>query len=61
MLPGCLQAGLHPARIAEMPILRRLQRLGEEFGEQDTRKLLLLRHEIDFAFDTLVPDVAHAR
>jgi hypothetical protein len=33
--------------------VRQLQRLGEEFGEEDVRRLLQLPRQIDYEFDTL--------
>jgi V/A-type H+-transporting ATPase subunit A len=50
---AAVQAGASPARMAEMPIIRQLQRLGEEFGESDLRKLALLPRQLDYEFDAL--------
>jgi V/A-type H+-transporting ATPase subunit A len=58
---AAVQAGIAPARLAEMPIVRQLQRLGEEFGEDDLRRLALLPKQLDYEFDTLQPVAAHAR
>ena len=58
---AAVQAGIHPSRLAQMKILRQLQRLGEEFGEADLRRLALLPRELDYEFDTLQPVQAHVR
>jgi len=57
---AAVEAGIAPARIAALPRLRQLQRLGEEFGEADLRGLKHLPREIDFEFDSLQPERAHA-
>ncbi len=54
-------AGMPPTRLAEMKILRQLQRLGEEFGEADLKRLSLLPREIDYEFDVLQPVRSHVR
>jgi V/A-type H+-transporting ATPase subunit A len=54
-------AGIPPARLAQMKILRQLQRLGEEFGEADLKRLSLLPREIDYEFDVLQPVRSHVR
>ncbi len=58
---AAVQAGMPPARLAEMKILRQLQRLGEEFGEADLKRLSLLPREIDYEFDVLQPVRSHVR
>jgi len=58
---AAVQSGISPARLAEMPIVRQLQRLGEEFGENDLRKLAQLPKQLDYEFDSLQPVTAHAR
>jgi V/A-type H+-transporting ATPase subunit A len=58
---AAVQSGISPARLAEMPIVRQLQRLGEEFGEDDLRRLTLLPKQLDYEFDSLQPVTAHAR
>jgi V/A-type H+-transporting ATPase subunit A len=58
---AAVQAGTPPARLAEMKILRQLQRLGEEFGEADLKRLTLLPREIDYEFDVLQPVRSHVR
>jgi V/A-type H+-transporting ATPase subunit A len=50
---AAVQSGVAPARLAEMPIVRQLQRLGEEFGEGDLRKLAQLPRQLDYEFDAL--------
>lgn len=57
---AAVEAGIQPARLAALPRLRQLQRLGEEFGEADLRGLEHLSREIDFEFDSLQPERSHA-
>ena len=56
-----VQAGVAPARLAEMKILRQLQRLGEEYGEDDLKRLSLLPRELDYEFDALLSVPGHVR
>ena len=56
-----VQAGIAPSRLAEMGILRQLQRLGEEFGEGDLKRLAQLPRELDYEFDALHSVTGHAR
>jgi V/A-type H+-transporting ATPase subunit A len=58
---AAVQAGVAPARLAEMPVVRQLQRLGEEFGEGDLRKLALLPRQLDYEFDALHTVTSHVR
>jgi V/A-type H+-transporting ATPase subunit A len=59
---AAVAAGVSPARIAAMPSLRQLQRLGEEFGESDLPRLGELPRQIDEQFDRLaVAEVSDAR
>jgi len=58
---AAVQAGVGPARLSEMPIVRQLQRLGEEYGEGDIRKLALLSKQLDYEFDALHAGVADVR
>jgi V/A-type H+-transporting ATPase subunit A len=58
---AAVQAGIPPARLAEMPMLRQLQRLGEEFGEDDLKRLSLLPREIDYEFDAMASGPGHVR
>jgi V/A-type H+-transporting ATPase subunit A len=58
---AAVQAGIPPARLADMKILRQLQRLGEEFGEGDLKRLTLLPRELDYEFDALQPVQSHVR
>jgi hypothetical protein len=41
-------------------MLRQLQRLGEEFGEDDLLRLRQLPRQIDYEFDQLQPVASHA-
>ncbi len=58
---AAVQAGVAPSRLAEMPIVRQLQRLGEEFGEGDLRKLAQLPRQLDYEFDALHTVTGHVR
>jgi V/A-type H+/Na+-transporting ATPase subunit A len=53
-------AGVPPARLAAVPMLRQLQRLGEEFGEDDLLRLRQLPRQIDYEFDQLQTVASHA-
>jgi hypothetical protein len=54
-------AGVAPARLSGLPLLRQLQRLGEEFGEDDLLRLRQLTRQIDYEVDRLHESVpAHA-
>jgi V/A-type H+/Na+-transporting ATPase subunit A len=53
-------AGVPPARLAALPMLRQLQRLGEEFGEEDLLRLRQLPRQIDYEFDQLQTVASHA-
>ena len=57
---AAVQAGVVPARLGEMKILRQLQRLGEEFGEDAFKRLSHLHRELDYEFDTLQSVPANA-
>ncbi len=50
--------GVAPARIAAMPILRKLQRLGEEFSEEQIEDKPKVAAEIDAAFTQLTKQEA---
>jgi V/A-type H+-transporting ATPase subunit A len=56
-----VQSGVAPSRLAELPVVRKLQRLGEEFGEGDLRKLSLLHKQLDYEFDSLETGASHVR
>ncbi len=57
---AAVAAGVPPARLAALPMLRQLQRLGEEFGEDDLLRLRQLPRQIDYEFDQLQPVASHA-
>jgi len=57
---AAVEAGVAAARIAALPLLRQLQRLGEEFGEEQLPRLKQLPKQIDFEFDALQPERTHA-
>ncbi|MDH3400362.1 MAG: V-type ATP synthase subunit A [Chromatiales bacterium] len=48
-----VQAGASPAEIAKLPLLRRLHRLGEEFGEDQIKRLELLRRQLEYEVESL--------
>ena len=59
---AAVAAGVPPARLSTIPLLRQLQRLGEEFGEEDLPRLKQLPRQIDYEFDQLQTAVtSHAR
>jgi hypothetical protein len=57
---AAVAAGVPPARLAALPMLRQLQRLGEEFGEDDLLRLRQLPRQIDYEFDQLQSVASHA-
>jgi V/A-type H+/Na+-transporting ATPase subunit A len=57
---AAVAAGVAPARLASLPALRQLQRLGEEFGEDRLEMLRDLPRVIDAEFDRLSTGVVHA-
>ena len=58
---AAVQSGVAPSRLAELPVVRQLQRLGEEYGEGDLRKLSQLPHQLDYEFDSLHTVAANVR
>jgi V/A-type H+-transporting ATPase subunit A len=58
---GAVERGVPPERIASLPVRRQLQRLGEEFGEQDVPRIRQLAKQIDFEFDELTRSSDRAR
>ena len=46
--------GVQPDAIADLPILQKLRRLGEEFGEDRIRQIELLGQQLDREFHTLI-------
>ena len=57
---AAVQSGVAPSGIAAMELRRRMQRLGEEYGEGDLMRLGQLAREVDYEFDALAPEPAHA-
>jgi V/A-type H+-transporting ATPase subunit A len=57
---AAVEAGVQPQRLTALPVLRQLQRLGEEFGEDDIRKLQQLTRQIDYEFDAIETGAGHA-
>ena len=55
-----LDHGIAPQRIAELPVLRRLQRMGEEIGEEQLEKFSELRATLDAAIGDLEKAAPHA-
>jgi V/A-type H+-transporting ATPase subunit A len=58
---AAVEAGVQPQRLTALPVLGQLQRLGEEFGEDDIRKLQQLTRQIDYEFDAMESGAGHAR
>jgi len=48
-----VQAGTAPAEIAKLPLIGRLHRLGEEFGEDQIKRLELLRRQLEYEVESL--------
>jgi V/A-type H+-transporting ATPase subunit A len=57
---AAVAAGVPPAKLSTIPLIRQLQRLGEEYGEDDLLRLKQLPRQIDYEFDQLLVP-AHAR
>jgi V/A-type H+-transporting ATPase subunit A len=55
-----VESGVAVSRLLQLPCLRQLQRLGEEFGEDDLRRMQQLPAQIDFEFDSLEKGVSDA-
>jgi V/A-type H+-transporting ATPase subunit A len=55
-----LDRGVHPDQLAGMPVMRRLQRLGEEIGEDDLDAFGDLQRELDAEIHALIEEAAHA-
>jgi V/A-type H+-transporting ATPase subunit A len=54
-----VQAGTAPAEIAKLPLLGRLHRLGEEFGENQIKRLELLRRQLEYEVESLAGSSRH--
>ena len=57
---GALARGASPQAIAEMPVLRRLQRMGEEIGEDELIAFDGLIAALEASLAGLGAEVAHA-
>jgi V/A-type H+-transporting ATPase subunit A len=57
---AAVESGIEVSRLAALPIMRQLQRLGEEFGEDDLRRMNQLPSQIDYEFDALEAGKTHA-
>jgi V/A-type H+/Na+-transporting ATPase subunit A len=55
-----VEAGVPPQAIGELPVLRRLHRMGEDIGEDRLEGLVALRAELDAAMAELGKAPAHA-
>ena len=53
--------GVSPETVAALPMRRQLQRLGEEFGEADVRRIRQLAKQLDYEFGNLARSAASAR
>ncbi len=58
---AAVAGGAQPATIAELPIIRRLQRLGEEFSEEHIHQIELLAQRVERDLQSLVADEEGAR
>lgn len=54
-----VESGAAPAEIARLPLLSRLQRLGEEFGEDQIKRLELLRRQLEYEVGSLTGRGSH--
>ena len=54
-------AGVHPDRIADLPVRRILQRIGEEFGEARIAQIRDLWKQLDAEFSALRREHSDAR
>ncbi len=57
---AAVESGIEVSRLATLPIMRKLQRLGEEFGEDDLRRMSRLPSQIDYEFDAVESGKTHA-
>jgi V/A-type H+-transporting ATPase subunit A len=57
---GALERGIPPQQIAELDVLRRLQRMGEEISENEMEKLSDLTESVEAAMAGLGKATAHA-
>jgi len=57
---AALERGVSPGALAELPVLRKLQRMGEEFGENALDQLPALRSELDAAMARIDKAKPHA-
>jgi V/A-type H+-transporting ATPase subunit A len=55
-----LERGVPPGEIAELDVLRRLQRMGEEIGEDELEKFSELSESVEAAMASLGKAPAHA-
>ncbi len=55
-----LARGVSPQAIADLPVLRRLQRMGEEIGEDELSRFDELRASVESALAALAAKVSHA-
>ncbi|HMD74251.1 MAG TPA: V-type ATP synthase subunit A [Steroidobacteraceae bacterium] len=56
-----VEAGVHPERIADLPVRRTLQRIGEEFGETRIEQIRDLWKQLDAEFSALRRERTDAR
>ena len=54
-----VQAGTPPAQLARLPLYARLQRLGEEFGEDQIKRLELVRRQLAYEVESISVSGAH--
>ncbi len=58
---AAVEAGVHPDRIADLPVRRTLQRIGEEFGEARIEQIRDLWKQLDAEFSALRQEHTDAR
>jgi V/A-type H+-transporting ATPase subunit A len=54
-----VQSGTPPPELAKLPLFSRLQRLGEEFGEDKIKRLELLRRQLAYEVESVPGSQAH--
>jgi V/A-type H+-transporting ATPase subunit A len=54
-----VQAGTPPAELAKLPLYARLQRLGEEYGEDQIKRLELVRRQLAYEVESISVSTTH--
>jgi V/A-type H+-transporting ATPase subunit A len=58
---GAIERGVSPERVADLPIRRILQRVGEEYGEHQIEAIRALWQQLEAEFAALLPEPTGAR